>query len=692
MQNPLDILKHHFGFSSFRPGQQEAITALLKGHHTLVVMPTGAGKSLIFQLSALLHDGLTLVVSPLIALMKDQVDGLTRLGIPATYINSTLPVIEQNTRLKSLMQGQYRLVYIAPERLRNISFMDALASQRISLLAVDEAHCILEWGHDFRPDYLYLPETRRRLGNPLTVALTATATPHAQSEIIRLLGLEDAVRIITGYNRPNVYFEVRYVSGLNDKLHALSELVSSVREGAVIIYTGTRRDAEEVCLFLREVLHLPAEFYHAGLTPEDRMYVQNEFIAGRLNFICTTKAFGMGIDRADVRHIIHYSLPASLEAYYQEVGRAGRDGNPARATLLYDPEDRVLQEHFITNSDLDEEDLHTVYQSIDSNTKVWMTEDELSRCTGLHPAQIRIALKVLEHAGVLERLGDEGIRMLLHKRMWSTRAITQAIARHREHLSHRIQQLDKIVLYAETSGCRRRVILQHFGDTGSVEVDQCCDNCSAKDNHTIARKHLDEMTPGERAALIVLDCVRLARTPVGQEKLAQILHGSQAKDISQFHHNHNRYYGRLAALRKKDIKVLITQLIQKGYLKKVGSTYPVLVLTPQGENALHHREAIALDLPKSFDSTVVQHNKAKQQAGGTVNYTAQLLAEGLSVARIAQQRQLSIDTIYTHCVQLIERGMLELERVVPVNVQSQIEAAIKQAGATSYQAALARHD
>ncbi len=678
--NLTGLLQHHFGFSSFRPGQAEAVQSLVEGRHTLVVMPTGAGKSLIFQLSALLREGLTLVVSPLISLMKDQVDALARRSIPATYINSALPVSEQNARLQRLAQGAYRLVYVAPERLRSVPFLNALQSQRVSLLAVDEAHCISEWGHDFRPDYLHLAEARRRLGNPLTVALTATATPQVQDDIVRLLELGETRRIVTGFNRPNLYLEVRSASGPDPKLRALTELLSQPEAGAAIIYTGTRRDAEEVAGFLWETLHLPAEYYHAGLPAEERARIQNEFTAGRLNIICATNAFGMGIDRADVRQVIHYSLPGSLEAYYQEAGRAGRDGQPAQVTLLYDPEDRALQEFFIASSALNEADLRALYQAIPAGREVWLTEDDLSRRTDLHPVQIRVGLAALERAEALQHLGDEGMRMLYRKGEWQPNAIAQALAHNREHRKHRYRQLEGIVRYAETNACRRRGILQHFGDTGAAQAPRCCDNCLGAASRPEVQKEAEEMTPEEHAALIVLDCVRRARVPVGREKLAQILHGSKARDIRRFHHDRNPYYGKLAAVPQGDIEAVIRQLVEKGYLKTMGGEYPVLALTPRGEQALRQKEAIALRLPKSFAPETVQRAKEKLQAGGTVAYTAKLLAEGLSVEEIAQRRGLTVGTIYGHCAQLIERGLLEVERVVPPEVQAQIRVAIERAG------------
>ena len=293
----LSILQTHFGFKCFRPGQPEAITSLLEKKDTLVVMPTGAGKSLIFQLAALQLEGLTLVISPLIALMKDQVDGLVKRDIHATYINSTLSPGEQADRLKHLSHGDYRIVYVAPERLRSVPFLKSLQKQTVSLLAVDEAHCISEWGHDFRPDYLHIAQARIALGGPLTTALTATATPQVQNDIIRLLGLADAVRIVTGFNRPNLSLNVCYTNGIPAKLRALKQLFASHGTGAAILYAGTRRDAEEAAEFVRTVVKFPAGYYHAGLPNEERTRIQNEFISGRSNFIAATNAFGMGIDR-----------------------------------------------------------------------------------------------------------------------------------------------------------------------------------------------------------------------------------------------------------------------------------------------------------------------------------------------------------------------------------------------------------
>lgn len=709
-------LQRHFGFDSFRAGQEEAITSLLNQNHTLAIMPTGAGKSLIYQFAALQFEGLTLVISPLIALMKDQVDALNRRGIPATFINSAIPTAEQNQRLTQLTQGKYRIVYAAPERLRNVTFLRSLQSLTLSLLAVDEAHCISEWGHDFRPDYLHIAETRRKLGNPLTVALTATATPKVQNDIVRLLGLpESATRIVTGFNRPNLTLEVRYTTGTEAKLRALSELLNELyvrtatfmspetgeinlavlrkgnqlkfdAQGATIIYTGTRRDAEEIAEFARTVCKLPAEHYHAGLPPEERARIQEGFISGALPVIAATNAFGMGIDRADVRQVIHYSVPGSLEAYYQEAGRAGRDGLPARAVLLYDPQDRALQEFFIQNSVVAADELQALHRALgNADGERWMTIEDFQRRTELHPVKVKVGLAELERVGALEHLGDDGVRMLLKRGTWNPVAVQQAAQRSKQHIHHRTEQLERMIDYAESNACRRRIVLRHFGDNGSADAPVCCDNCLLRLPQTSeVSKDFGSLSDGERAALVILDCIRRAKARVGKTKLAQILHGSKAQDILAFHHDKNAYYGKMASVRQSDIEALIEQLIEINYIKVIGGEYPVLALTPRGEGAIQRKESIALKLPKSFQESEIGRAKAKLEAGGTVEYTAKLFAEGKSPEQIARERGLAVQTIYNHLAQLISAGKISVRQVVPDDIRAQIEKAIETVGETRF--------
>lgn len=411
-------LHQHFAFPHFRPGQEEAIQHVLDKRDTLVVMPTGAGKSLIYQLSALLLPGAALVFSPLVSLMKDQIDSLTRRNIPAAFINSSLDTVEQSRRLRALADGQYKIVLVAPERLRSRAFRETLARIPISLLAVDEAHCLSQWGHDFRPDYLHIADARREFQPLLTLALTATATPRVQDDIIRMLGLPNAERLVTGFNRPNLTFEVFSTPDARNKLAFLRDFLAEA-EGAGIIYTGTRRDTEEVAEFIRDVCRLDARPYHGALDPATRAATQDAFMSGDLPLVVATNAFGMGIDRPDVRFVLHYSVPSTLEAYYQEAGRAGRDGLPARAILLYSPKDTALHEFFIENDSPSADDLRAVHNFVrgsfpplsrpEQSEVKWkgatgerlgvgagVTFADIERATGLPQVKARVALDQLE--------------------------------------------------------------------------------------------------------------------------------------------------------------------------------------------------------------------------------------------------------------------------------------------------------
>jgi ATP-dependent DNA helicase RecQ len=673
-------LHAHFGFPAFRPGQAEAMQSLLASEHMLVVMPTGAGKSLIYQLAALHRPGLTLVISPLIALMKDQVDGLARRGIPATYINSALPTDEQARRLQAMAEGAFRLAYVAPERLRSVPFQQTLSRVTVGLLAVDEAHCISQWGHDFRPDYLHIAGARAGMGEPVTVALTATATPQVQDDIVRLLGLSAARHIVTGFNRPNLTFEVRYTADLPTKLRALRDLLTDLDDGAAIVYVGTRRDAEEVAEFVGTVCGVEAQHYHAGLEAETRARVQEAFLAGDLPVVVATNAFGMGIDRPDVRLVAHYNLPGTLEAYYQEAGRAGRDGQAAQAVLLYAPQDRALQEWFIENDAPALEETRALYEALRGprRAKVWMTTDGLSLATGLPEVKVKVGLAQLEAAGAVQRLGDEGARMLLRLGTWNEAAVQATATSVEERRRHRRSQLAQMVAYAEANACRRRILLDYFGDHGPAEAPRCCDNCLTRQPVTspVLGGDVSSLSQAERAALIILDALRRLKWEVGREKLAQLLKGSHAKDMQQFGYDQSTYYGRLEVFTLREIENLIGQLITSGYLKTIGGDRPVLCLTPQGQAALKARAAIPLRLPRAVQPEVIARKQAEREAGSTVALTAQMFAQGLTPAQIAAQRGLSESTVYNHLAQLIGEGAVSLSAVVPEAIAAQVRAAI----------------
>ena len=403
----LDSALQRFGLNAFRPGQAEVISQILAGQDCLCVMPTGGGKSLCYQLPAIVRPGLTIVVSPLIALMKDQVDALARRGIPATLINSSLSGYEQNERLQDVVDGKYRLVYVAPERLRNQRFLEAIRAIPIQLLAIDEAHCISEWGHDFRPDYARIGRFRESLGNVQTIALTATATPRVRDDICNILRLRSPKLFITGFARTNLHFGALVCHSDREKDWALCDFLKS-KPGFGIIYASTRKRCEAIVETLSRELKIRVAAYHAGLLVEERKAVQERFMRGDLDTIVATNAFGMGIDKSDLRYVVHYNMPGSLEAYYQEAGRAGRDGRPSVCLMMFSYQDRYIHEFFVENSYPPQDFVKTVYEFMQERLEdpIELTLDEIREALNLPLSSeaVGTALQLIARTGVIDRL------------------------------------------------------------------------------------------------------------------------------------------------------------------------------------------------------------------------------------------------------------------------------------------------
>lgn len=674
----IEKLNKYFGFASFRPGQEEAIQSLLSGKHTVAVMPTGSGKSLIFQLAAMYLPGITLVISPLIALMKDQVDSLEKHGISATFINSSISISEQSLRLKRMSDGKYRIVYLAPERLRNSRFLEGIKEIKVSLLAIDEAHCISEWGHDFRPDYLHIAKFREEIGFPTTVALTATATPQVQTDISRLLQLEKPTLIVNGFNRPNLVLTVRHVLDSIHRYSVLRDSLLSQPDGATIIYTGTRRDTEEVAEFVSSELGLRACYYHAGLENEKRTQIQNDFIHKKISVIVATNAFGMGIDRSDVRQVIHFSMPGSLESYYQEAGRAGRDGLPARALLLYNSGDRSLQEFFIRISTISKEELLKIYKALNANNhqEIVIAGETLSMLTGLNEIKIRVGLSTLEQVGIVDRLGDEGSQMILKKNQWQEERINQAVLRFNQQQSIKAKQLQSMIHYAESDQCRRNIILRYFGDKSYVAVDVCCDNC-------IGRKAIQKSSPAVETSsdlldpsLLILETIQQIKNNVGIVKIAQVLAGSKSKEITNSNLDKLSQYGKLSGITIGSIRAMVEQLIKEQFVNVTGGEYPVLRLSHAGVKALQERTPINLKTTKTPNAKKPAKKDINHTITETVEQTSQLLRLGLSIEKIAERRGMSPGTIYSHLAILIQKRKVNIEKILPKQIIDAVETAI----------------
>ena len=424
IEDALTALREHFGFENFREGQREVISAILEGHDTVVVMPTGGGKSLCYQLPALMREGATVVVSPLIALMKDQVEALQARHLPATFINSSIDFEEQKARISGVRRGAYKLVYVAPERFRSTHFVEALRSASISLFAVDEAHCISSWGHDFRPDYLRLRSAIEEIGRPQTVALTATATPYVRSDISDQLALREPRAFVSGFDRPNLSINVVHTQKEREKITRIKALASAYAEGSGIIYTSTRKSVEQVTARL-QTAGLGVVAYHAGMDDAARSRAQDDFMSGRKQMIVATNAFGMGIDKPDIRFVAHYHLPGSIEAYYQEIGRAGRDGLPSSCVFLFNYADKRTQDYFIEGSYPPPDVIARVYEALVAikQKRIELSVSEIAARAGVrNEMAVQSSLIILEKAGHIERGTAGENRAALRLRMSPQRA------------------------------------------------------------------------------------------------------------------------------------------------------------------------------------------------------------------------------------------------------------------------------
>lgn len=584
--DPREALRRHFGFDDFRPGQADAVSAALAGRDTLVVMPTGAGKSLCYQLPALVRDDLTIVVSPLVSLMQDQVDGLRRIAPEAVaLLNSQQTAAENRRALERAVSGQLRLLYVAPERFASPGFVAQIERARIGLFVVDEAHCVSQWGHDFRPDYFRLADAARYLRARAIVALTATATRQVADDIVARLGLAEPVRVTTGFDRPNLSFAVVPCRSKQDKHRRIATVLHDLESRPAIVYAGTRNGCEELARTLGRELELDVAVYHAGLARDRRAAVQRAFMAGDTPIVVATNAFGMGVDKADVRTVCHETVPQSIEAYYQEAGRAGRDGRPARCLLFSESRDKGLHVFFIERTQVEDAAFGAVARRLHRQaTERGLYDLELGTLADVANCdrdQARAIVGHLARAGLVQPAPsppDRAIGRLIGS--WDRRALLTCRESAGEAQRIRWRHYRSIWAFVEQRRCRRGALLRHFGDRSKPFTDvgvPCCDVCDpviapGPASGTATRRSAARSGGVDASVLdaAIVSLVASVQPPVGRARAVEILRGSRTRAIEEHSYDGLPAYGTFAHLRGDEVMQRLDMLIAKGTLRARG--------------------------------------------------------------------------------------------------------------------------
>jgi len=598
--DPSVALRETFGFDAFRPGQEEAVRAAIgpPARDVLVVMPTGAGKSLCYQLPALVRDDLTLVVSPLVSLMQDQVEALARIAPgKVALVNAQQDGAVNRSALERAVAGELRLLYVAPERFSSAPFLQAIRDVRIGLFVVDEAHCVSQWGHAFRPDYFRLADAARWLQAEAIIASTATATPQVANDIAQRLGLRDPVRVATGFDRPNLSFAVLPCASTQAKHRHIAAALAQPDATPAIVYAGTRAGSEKLATTLSGTLDAAVGVYHAGLGREQRGEVQRRFMDGRLDVVVATNAFGMGIDKADVRTVCHESVPGSIEAYYQEAGRAGRDGRPARALLFAEGRDKGLHVFFIQRSEVSDEAISTVARRLAMRShegRYDLGTDELAAVLdgrGENDDQVRAVIGHLARAGVVRPAPSSPDRLRGRiESAFDSRARAACNTSAREGTRTRWGQYRSVWAFVEGDACRRATILRHFGDARPPAPQDgvpCCDVCDASwvpaapPNASRARVAANRrngsgaVAPGDLDAAI-LEVVETARPAVGRTRTVEILRGGRSQALVKSGHDGLPAYGTFDHLTARQVLARVDELLESGRLRSTGGMYPKL--------------------------------------------------------------------------------------------------------------------
>jgi len=607
-------LRKYFGFEEFLEGQEDIITEILNGKDGLAVMPTGGGKSLCYQLPALCLPGVTLVVSPLIALMKDQVDALLAKGVAATLINSTLSFAEQNDRISRMQAGEYKLVYVAPERFRAAGFCEAVRELEVSFLAIDEAHCLSQWGHDFRPDYMRLGKARKLLGDPQCVAFTATATAEVRQDIIGVLELREPFQTVTGFARPNLSFNITAVEKAPAKYKRVKEVVEEHKTG--IIYCATRKKVEEVAETLNS-WGVKCIAYHGGMSEEQREATQNKFIRKQADVAVATNAFGMGIDRSDVRFVLHFEIPGSVEAFYQEAGRAGRDGEAAWCELLFNYADTRTQEFFIDGANPGTGMIRDVYQyflnAAGANHEVHVSIDEVKAAVGAKNGMaVSSAIATLSRSGYIERFDVKGQRQR-GTRLKRPEVLASGLGLDEEALEEKEQRdrgkLQAMVQMCYGAGCRQRAILEYFEEMEAADCGACDVCCSDYGTESRDTNESEDMIVRKVLAGVARMSWKRGKDwegRFGRGRIVQMLTGSKSQEVMKARLHELTTYGILSEAGTAFLNELMHALHDAGLLVTQRGEFPLVTLTKRGEEVMKGKGRYRIVWPQARKESMVK--------------------------------------------------------------------------------------